>query len=936
MKVVKPNKLSVLTRPFEHERRFYLGVSVLVFVPLTDPLADPAAEADPVRLLSEVELWKFVAEHLGPQGVLEAGVPKSRGEFLVHGTCYAPGGIPQPMVAVRAQVGRVDKALMVHGDRYWKPGRAASEPQPFAQMPLDWTRAFGGPRSKRNPLGRGHGESEYMGQRVQMLPNVELSHALVSTPNDKPDPVGLGPVDVSWPQRRELAGTYDKRWLQTLFPGMAADIDWRFFNLAQADQQIEGAWDCYEEYRFDNMHPSRPRLEGRLPGVVARAFVSRRGKAGEPMPPPGPKAPQAPQSEPSLQDAALSQDPAPLRAVELEEVELSLRTLWFFPEADRAVLIFQGSTPTTEDDASDVVHLLLAAEHRDDPRPAEAYAEALEARLDPEQGIIAALREHELLPEVAANAVEDDLAQERALYHTERRLEHNLHRRALREHQRSAEQLTAMGLDPADFLAEPPKPPPPTPSPDELPELVQRLTDEAEQRRVEEEADVPRRQQALRERLEAMGLPAEDRERLLHQHESGPTGPPTFTAAGQRAAMQAVVEQTRQAGAPTEALEQMLADPALERRWVEAEAQLRDGYRRTAHVQDPAPRLTAERSEEARQAVREALAAGVSFSTLNLTGADLSGMDLVGADLSGALLESACLDGADLRKANLHRAVLAHASLRRTRLDGADLSEANLGRSTLLDASAVEANLGEAELMGADLSRAVLRGADLRKASLLQAVLTDADWSAVRTEQLALVEVKATGLRLCGAELHGAVFLELDLRGAELSQAQLQGATFLGCQAPGVSLAGATLDGGRFVKGCVLDEANLVGASLKACNLRGTSMRGVDLRGATLDGADLSECTLIGATLHRAVARGTRFEKADLADASLLAANLLQASFIGARIEGADLRGSNLYGADMARVFTNEHVRLDEANLGKVRIHPTQVPNASPLPEDSP
>lgn len=86
MKVIKPNKLSVLTRCFEHERQFGFGVSVLGFVPL-DP--EPT-------LLSEVSLWTFAAERMGAEAVLEAGMPKARGEFLVHGSCFAPGQVPHP------------------------------------------------------------------------------------------------------------------------------------------------------------------------------------------------------------------------------------------------------------------------------------------------------------------------------------------------------------------------------------------------------------------------------------------------------------------------------------------------------------------------------------------------------------------------------------------------------------------------------------------------------------------------------------------------------------------------------------------------------------------------------------------------------------------------------------------------------------------------
>lgn len=903
MKVVKPSKLGVLTRAFEHERRFHLGVSVLVFVPLGDATA--------ATLGSEVAMWKFVAERMGAQAMLEAGVPKSRGEFLVHGSCYAPGGLPRTMVPVRAKVGPVEKSLAVHGDRFWK-GRTPSDPQRFSALPLDWSRAYGGPRWKRNPLGRGHGESEYMGQRVQLLPNVELPHAQVSSPNDKPEPAGFGPLDVSWPQRRELAGTYDERWLHALFPGMAADIDWRFFNLAQPDQQREGFWDGDEAWALDNMHPERPHMEGQLPGLVVRAFVGRRA---EPDP-----------AQPLAAAVAVATGGPADETVSLHEVELSLRTLWLFPDAERAVLVYQGSTITAADDAADVLHLVAAAEHRGQPRPLEHYAAVLEARLDREEGAIAALREHELLPEGMAEVVEEELAQERALHETERRLEHNLHRRALREHQRTVDKLVSMGLDPATFAPDPPKPPPPAPTPDELPALVQQLQDEAVQQQEREQVELRERQAALRTRLEAMGLPPEDRERLLHQHEQGPTGPPQFTAAGQRALLSGVVERTRQAGAPTEALELMLADPAIEARWAAAETQLRDNYRRTAHLQDPAPPLTAARSEEARACVRAAITAKTSFATLDLTGADLGGMDLQGADLSGAFLESARLDGADLRGADLSGAVLAHASLRGAKLDRARLAGTNLGRSTLAGASLVQVELAGAELMGADATGAVLRGANLRGASLLQARLTDADCSEVVTESLILVEAEVTGLKLCGASLQHAAFVQLDLTGADLSRAKLEQATFVACRAPGVSFAGALLDGARFVSACELTGAVLAGASLVGCNLRGTLLAGADLGHARLDGADLCECVLRGASLQRAVARGTRFDKADLTEASLVTADLMRASFVNATIRGADLRGCNLYGADMARVRSDPHVRLDEAVLVKVRIHPKHAP----------
>ncbi|MEX1366550.1 MAG: DUF2169 domain-containing protein [Nannocystaceae bacterium] len=886
MKVIKPNSLSVITRCFEHRRRHHFAVSVLAFVPLTEDGAGP--------LLSEVSLWKTVAERLGPAGVLEPGIPKLRGEMLVQGSAYAPGGVPRPSLPVVARVGELQKAIMVHGDRYWTVRREPSEAQPFVQMPLDWSRAYGGPRYPRNPLGRGHGESEYMGQRVQMLPNLERPDEQVAAPRDRPEPVTLGPLDISWPQRRELAGTYDRTWTETRFPGLADDVDWRLFNLAAPDQQIDGAWQGGESYRLDNLHPRRPVMQGRLPDYAARAFVTR-ARTGKAPPP---------------------------DELGLEEIELSLRTLWLLPDLERAVLVFQGATEVTDPEGADIGHLVLAAERREQPRPPEHYARALQDRLDPERGHLAALRQQDLMPTGEAEHVDEDQARERALHESERRLEHNLHRRALEEHDRTVAGLKEAGLDPEQYGPPPPQPPAPAPPLEELPGMVEQLQEQAQQRQEQEQASAAQRRTRLREQMLAQGIPAPQADELLAASERGPTGPPRFTAQGQRAALRGRLEQARSLGGPTDGIEEALEDPEQYERWQRAEQQLRDNYRQTAHLQDPAPALTPARSEDARLCLREALEAGTDLGTLDLSGADLSGMSLRGAAMAGAFLESARLDGADLRGADLRGAVLAHASLAGARLDEADLREANLGYADLTETCLREANLEQAVLMGTRAPRAVLRGARLVGAELFRIVLTDADATEIVTEQLRLLEAEVTGLNLAAADLRGAVFLELDLSGAQMLGARLDGATFVTCRAPAVSFAGATLDNARFVKDCELPRVSFAGASLRGCNLRETALGGASFDEASLEGADLSGCDLRGASLHRASARGARFDGADLEDASLVAANLMQASLLGATIRGVDLRGANLYGADMARVRTDERVRLEQANLARVRVLP--------------
>ena len=302
MKVLKPSKLSVLNRCFEHRRRYYMGVSVLAFIPLEDA---------PV-LLPEAAMWVFAGERLGAEA-LDVGIPKARGEYLIHGSAYAPGGAAVPELAVGARVGPLQKQLRVSGDRFWRGRNQASEPQPFTQMPLSWEQAYGGADYPRNPLGRGRAEVELFGQTVVPLPNVEDPRALVTAATQAVEPVGLRTIDISWPQRSALAGTYDQQWLEELFPGFAADVDWGVHNMAPRDQQREGWWQGGDAWELMNLHPEKARLAGTLPRWQARSFITRVLGKGE------------------------ARGKGESKREAFEEVPLALQTLWFFPDAELGV-----------------------------------------------------------------------------------------------------------------------------------------------------------------------------------------------------------------------------------------------------------------------------------------------------------------------------------------------------------------------------------------------------------------------------------------------------------------------------------------------------------------------------------------------------------------------------------------------------------------------
>ncbi len=899
MKVVKPHKLSVLTRCFEHERQCHLGVSVLAFVPLTEGQAS---------LLSEVSLWTFVADRMGEAPVLDAGVPKCRAEFLVHGSAFSPGAQPCSQLPVRATVGDLRKSLQVTGDRFWRTGRRASEAHPFTQMPLDWSRAYGGPEFSSNPVGRGHGESEIEGERVTLLPNVELPDQRVAKRSQEVEPGGFGQIDLSWPQRQALAGTYDGAWLEEQFPGFARDIDWGFFNIAPRDQQRDAAWSGGEAYCFENLHPTRPQLHGRIPRLAARAFVTRELE----VPTPAQKW--------ASKRANIGTGPAQDGETCFEEVGLRLQTLWFFPDAERAVLIYQGSIPITTEDGADVRHLVLAAEHQGEQhrRPIEHYARVLAERLDPKRGGVAALREHELLPEGMGGPI-DELAAEQSMVGSEGLMAANLHRGALLAHDRIVDELTVLGIDPS-MHPDPPTPPGSVPSLEELPAFAEKALAEAEAHRERAAKQEEELRAEVDSEVEAAGI---DAAALREQQETPQTGPPTWTAAAQRQQLKAAIAECEAGGSEAPEFVAMLADAELQASWEEAERSMREGYRQSAHFQTPAPARARDQRRPLRAFVLAALEAGEAFSTLNLSGVDLAGMDLRGADLRGALLEGVNLDGADLSGADLSDAILAHGSLRGATLDGCVLRRTNLGKAQLGGASLRRALLHETILHGADLSDVALEDAEIKAANLMEVVLSGADASGLKWEGLTLIEVQALGLGLAGAWLPGGTFIKMDLAGVDFAGAELSRCTFVSCELSGANFEGATLTGARFVEACNLDGAVFSHAELGQVNLRGTSMKGADFSHATLEGADLCECDLTDAVFYRALAQGARFDRADLTGASFLAANLMQVSLTNAVLYGADMRGANLHGADMARVRSDASLRLDDALLTKVRIHPT-------------
>ncbi len=164
---------------------------------------------------------------------------KPLAEVLVYGSVHAPGGRPATSASAAIRIGDWEKRIVAFGDRIWTRAadgsHAPSEPTAFNEIPLRWEFAFGGLDDPRNPMGRGIDTEIEIAEGVVglALPNLETPDALISTPGDRPEPVGFGPLPGTFEARYRKLGTRDRRWATFRAPLPPDDFDASYHNCAR-------------------------------------------------------------------------------------------------------------------------------------------------------------------------------------------------------------------------------------------------------------------------------------------------------------------------------------------------------------------------------------------------------------------------------------------------------------------------------------------------------------------------------------------------------------------------------------------------------------------------------------------------------------------------------------------------------------------------------
>jgi uncharacterized protein YjbI with pentapeptide repeats len=815
MQIIKPMALGLSTRCLEYRRRLGLSITACLYFPFR-----PAGQA---ALWTETSMWKFLATEMPEGPFIDEGGIKAHSEFLLRAHAFAPAGRAQA-VEVAARVGQRVKRAHAVGPRHWV-GQQASAPEPFERLPLDWRHTYGGPDYAPNPLGMGHHDRQAPADAAarQPLPQVVPLNQQPGSRFDTVPSIAFGPIDSSWPQRARHAGTYDDRWLHNEFPGLASDIDWRYFNLASDDQWFEAPPQGDETFEFLHMHPRQARVGGALPGLRARVFV----------------------------------DYGDGKTARLSEVPMRLTTLWFFPHAEVGIVLFHGLAECSEDDGADVHTLLGGVERIGQALDKAHYLQALQLRRDPRDGAVNALRESDLLP-AGLNAVDPAFDDTLADYRADGAAADAMRRGALLKAQTAMDEARAAGVDPARLgLRLPTREPAPTL--ENLGEYLAKNRAKMLNAQVTAALDAAEEIAKAKAKAKALGIELDT---------LSPRGPPSYRAQAHLA------ELTQLAQAHPGLLDPAALAPQLR----QTEQLARMNYLALAHMQAPAPRLPAARAQALRIEVAQAHAKKKSFLGADLTGADLSGLDLRGADFSSANLGRAVLKTTRLVKARLDRAIVSHTALAETDLHGAHIDGLQMHEATFGRADWRSVKGSGLVFIQRDLQQMVFNRAELPRVTFIECNLSGVDFSGAVLTGATFIKCQALRSRLPRAQLDGAMFVDsCDFGGADFSAAHLNGANLRGTSLAGANFAQARLNGsdlsdcnaidanfnhaslqGAMLAKTVLSQARLQHADLLNALLPRADLRGADLSGANLFGTDMSR-VWVDRTMRSS---GANFERA--------------------------------------------------------------------------
>lgn len=877
-------------------------------------------QLDSGALCFEPTAWASIVKSGYGKDNFDEAVFKSRGEFIVVGNALAPQGQPVPRMLLSAKVGKLEKRILVSGERCWNGTQGTYDrPIPFVSQVVSYRAAFGGAGHAQNPVGKGLERHEREDGTVSHpLPLLEYPDAQVMSVTDTVPPAAFASLAVDWGQRQQWAGTYDTHYLNNDIPGLPSDIDWRFFQLTTPDQWNEGFWSPDEEYSLTGMNSSQETLAGRLPNIVARCFV--RGDS--------------------------------FAADSVREIPLQLDTLWFFPNDNIGLVLFRGAIDVKDMFASDIKGVLCALERaNDERRSVEHYLREFEIRSDREKAGMLFMHQAPLMPEGFTMNLADITGEQPTLQEHTLKAAMNAYVESIRsssaapptppsnppieEAHQAATGLVAMiekvfpplrdsqgnirGVDlgKADLSA--------------LPAFLA-VTKDMRNKQLDD--TVAR----LREDLQALeSVPHSEQKAarvialssLIASFTSKPvlTRPPLVTPAEDATRMleeaKKKLEQARESGDITGFLYDMKrreldAGDLLIARVTSAGGQ---GYRLTAHYHPLSSSPHPGREAELTATVIAQFRAGAACHGAELAFCTLDHQDLTKIDLSDALLEYTSLRNSSFRHALLTRAVIVHAAIIHCEFDHANLDETNLGKSDVRHSSFRHCSTRKTNLTEASFTDCVFENCDFSDspASFLGTQFSSCTFTGCIFNDKIINNTTLEKNTFIRCHFNEAILNKCTINQSIFDQCTMKKTNFIDTRFHGTSFHDCDMDNARFHADTRLVDSSLNGSTIHKANMRGIRIHSTtfvrtrgdnaDFSGATLEHCNFEKYEGVQSQWVASVVKQCHFFRAHLLDASFLSATLDHCNFTKANLFGVMLLQSTLRGND-----------FHDANLGNTLL----------------
>lgn len=653
----------------------------------------------------------------GPRYSSDFAYFKPRADLLCVGKCHAPEGTRVLGRQVTFSVGNRSKQLQIIGDRRFKRtllGSIATDPEPFSELELSYQNSYGGAGCPKNPTGKGFAPIRTAtGEKRRPLPNITRPQDQQGSLVSEPEPAGFGPLGCMWPQRASKLGTYKGKYMKERWPWFAQDFDWRYFNSAPEDMQVEGYLKGNETLFFENLNPTHLQYRSQLPGVKVKCFLNKA-------------------------------EPEQAGAERFQEVPMRLDTLWVDMEAEQVVLVWRGVATVLTDEYSEIEHLFITQEGVDQPaQTAEGYHALFQQALEADEAEWGS----------EAEAGGSDPALKKDYDTSDDAIVDQMGFDALAEIQRT---LAEAGHD-SDQL--------PPDQPDE----------EAEKKIIplEEKADAPRmtremfiEKAALKESFAKEDLTGIDLSALALTGVDLQGAILTGAYLSKCDLSGADLTGANLAGAD-------LTDAVLIKGTL-VDADLTGctltGANLTEAILDDA---LFEQADMQGVNLDQVSARNTTFIQANLSGASLQQGNFSGADLSNCALDRANFRKSNLSEAFVEGAVGIEIDMSETDLRELRASEGcNFTRGVFTKASGRESIWENATLDDADFSFALMEGADFTGASLKRANLSCADMKFARFDKADLSDAKLARMNLFQGSLEKANLNRTDFRGANLYEVE--------------------------------------------------------------------------------------------------------------------------------------------------------------------